>query len=98
MLLAPANLILSGSADRPCKVLRTRVICEIMVRIADYVDSISAAEMIGCTPGRVHQMVRAGDFRDTFPIGHRKLILRKEVERVARNPAKTGRPRKFPRP
>lgn len=65
-----------------------------MVRIADYVSPAEAASIIGCTDGRVYQMLRDRDFRDLIPIGKRVLISRKEAERKAREPAKTGRPRK----
>lgn len=66
-----------------------------MVRFADYVSPTDAAEIIGCTDGRIYQMLRAGDFRDTILVGKRRfLIARKEVQKVAKNPAKTGRPRK----
>lgn len=68
---------------------------ERMVRMSDYVSPPDAADIIGCTPGRIYQMLRAGDFRDLLPIGKRgKLISRKEVEKVAKQPATTGRPRK----
>lgn len=66
-----------------------------MVRFADYVNPAQAAEIIGCTDGRIHQMLRAREFVDIIPVGKRRyLISRKEVEKVAKSPAKTGRPRK----
>lgn len=72
-----------------------KVSSKTMVRIADYVEPVKAADMIGCTSGRVYQMLRNAEFRGLLPIGkNRFLIPRKEVERVAKNPAKTGRPRK----
>lgn len=66
-----------------------------MVRIADYVTPPQAAEIIGCTPGRVYQMLRAREFRDVLDLGDgRKMIGRSEAEKLAKSPAKTGRPRK----
>lgn len=65
-----------------------------MVRISDYVMPVDAAEIIGCTVGRVYQMLRDDEFRDLLPIGKRVMISRKEVEKVAASPATTGRPRK----
>ena len=66
-----------------------------MVRISDYVRPPRAAEIIGCTPGRVYQMLRAGDFSDTIKVDESTtLISRREAEKIAQNPAKTGRPRK----
>jgi len=66
-----------------------------MVRFSDYVRPPKAAEIIGCTPGRVYQMLRAEEFRDVIDLGEgRFLISRKEAEKVGESPAKTGRPRK----
>ena len=66
-----------------------------MVRLADYVSPSSAAEIIGCTDGRIYQMLRDREFHNLLPIGkNRVMISRKEVERIAHSPAKTGRPRK----
>lgn len=74
-----------------------KVSSKTMVRIADYVEPAKAAEIIGCTSGRIYQLLRQSppEFSGLLPIGkNRYLIPRKEVERVAKNPAKTGRPRK----
>ena len=66
-----------------------------MVRLADYVTPTDAAEIIGCTDGRVYQKLRDGEFKDVIPVGkNRFLIGRKECEKVANSPEKTGRPRK----
>jgi hypothetical protein len=68
---------------------------EQMVRISDYVHPPQAAEIIGCTPGRVYQKLRAGEFKDVLDLGDgRYMIGRKEVQKEASSPAKTGRPRK----
>lgn len=61
----------------------------------NYVSPTAAAAIVGCTDGRIYQMLRAKEFRDTIPVGKRSvLISRKEVEAIAKEPAKTGRPRK----
>jgi hypothetical protein len=68
-----------------------------MVDLADYVQPKRAAQIIGCTDGRVYQMLRDGDFEksDLIFIGDKpRLILREAVEKIAKEPAKTGRPRK----
>lgn len=67
-----------------------------LVRITDYVSPSEAAAIIGCTDGRIYQMLRGTEFKGaTLPIGkNRVLILRKRVEQIASSPAKTGRPRK----
>lgn len=66
-----------------------------MFRLSDYVRPFEAATIVGCTVGRIHQMTRDGEFRDLLPVGkNRVLISKKEVEKVAKSPAKTGRPRK----
>lgn len=69
---------------------------EAMVRLSDYVNPAEAAEIIGCTDGRIYQLLRAGEFKRRIPIGKRSyLLLRKDCERIAKTPAKTGRPRKI---
>lgn len=66
-----------------------------MVRISDYVHPPEAAKIIGCTPGRVYQKLRAGEFKDVLDLGgERYMISRKEAERERDSPANTGRPRK----
>lgn len=66
-----------------------------MVRIADYVNPPDAAEIVGCTKGRIYQMLRDGDFTDLLQISEKRFMIgRKEVEKVAKNPSSTGRPRK----
>jgi hypothetical protein len=66
-----------------------------MVRFSDYVPPDKAAEIIGCTKGRVHQLRRAGDLKDVIPVGKNRFLFgRKECEKVGKTPAKTGRPRK----
>lgn len=65
-----------------------------LVCLTDYIAPQDAARLIGCTPGRVYQMLRDGDFKDVLPFGRHRLIGRKEAEKIAKNPATTGRPRK----
>ena len=68
-----------------------------MVDLAEYVQPKEAASIIGCTDGRVYQMLRDGDFlpKDLIYLGEKpRLIRRKAVEKIASHPAKTGRPRK----
>ena len=66
-----------------------------MVRFSDYVTPDKAAEIIGCTKGRLHQMRRAGDLKDLIPTGKNRFLFgRRECEKIAKSPAKTGRPRK----
>jgi hypothetical protein len=66
-----------------------------MVRLADYVSPSKAADLVGCTKGRIYQMLRGGEFRDLIPVGKRSVLIgRKEVEKIANNPSATGRPRK----
>lgn len=72
-----------------------KVTSNTMVRLNDYVTPADAAAIIGCTDGRVYQKLREGEFRDVIPVGkNRFLIGRKECEKLAESPAKTGRPRK----
>lgn len=66
-----------------------------MVRLADYVTPPEAAEIIGCTKGRVYQMLRGGEFNDLLKFGKRNfLISKKEAQKVASSPSSIGRPRK----
>jgi len=65
-----------------------------MVCLTDYISPQDAAQLIGCTPGRIYQMIRGKEFRDVLRFGKHTVIGRKEAEKVANNPAQTGRPRK----
>lgn len=67
-----------------------------MVDLAEYVQPKEAAEIVGCTKGRIYQMLRDGDFRDEDLIflGEKpRLIRRSVITELASSPAKTGRPR-----
>ena len=64
--------------------------------LANYASPDEAAAIIGCTNGRIYQLLKAKAFRDVLRIGKRMvLVSKKEAVRIAREPAKTGRPRKF---
>lgn len=66
-----------------------------MVRIADYMTTQQAADRIGCTDSLVRRLRREGEFPGALQFGPRSFLLpRKEVEKVANAPHKTGRPRK----
>jgi hypothetical protein len=87
----PAASLQSSTVERNMRKIERNT----MVRLADYVEPAKAAEIIGCTDGRVYQKLRAGEFSDVIPIGkNRFLIARRECEKMAKNPAPTGRPRK----
>lgn len=65
-----------------------------MFRITDYVTPVGAAKIIGCTKGRIYQKLRDGDFKTAVTVGeNRVLIGRRECEKIAKTPEKTGRPR-----
>lgn len=66
-----------------------------LVRLADYLTTEQAAERIGCTPSRVSQLRRDDQFKGVLVLGPRYVLIpRKEVEKFAKEPQKTGRPRK----
>lgn len=52
-----------------------------------------AAEVIGCTPGRVRQLILAGTLEATKLSPRIMLVQKKDAEKIARNPANVGRPR-----
>lgn len=62
----------------------------------DFLTVSQAAEAIGCTPGRVRQMLRGGALTGEKMSEWLWMIPKKAVERIAKNPAKTGRPRTKP--
>lgn len=59
----------------------------------DFLTVSQAAERIGCTPGRVRQMLRSGTLAGEKMSEWLWMIPRKAAEKAAKNPAKTGRPR-----
>ena len=64
------------------------------VAIQGYVSAQEAAEIIGCTDGRVRQMVRSGEIKGAVRAGKwAYLIPVTEAERIKDAPHKSGRPR-----
>lgn len=63
----------------------------------DAVSVTTAAQIIGCTVGRVRQLLRSGELRGE-KLGERAwAVSRVHAEKIAKKPASTGRPRKnFP--
>lgn len=64
-----------------------------MVNLADYVSVSQAAVEIGCTPGRVRQLVYDDQINALRLTPRMMLVKRSDVAKVAKTPAKTGRPR-----
>lgn len=64
-----------------------------IMHINEYVSVPEAAEIIGCTDGRVRQMLRQGMLRAKKISERAWLVLRKEAEKYAKTPQKRGRPR-----
>lgn len=64
----------------------------------DFINVEEAAKIIGCTPGRVHQLLRSGDIPGQKLSERAWVILRKDAEKIAANPSNVGRPRKFSPP
>ena len=60
----------------------------------DAVSVTRAAEIIGCTTGRVRQLLRDQMIRGTKLGARAWAVSRVDAEKMAENPAKTGRPRK----
>lgn len=63
------------------------------VAFENHVSVPEAAEIIGCTTGRVHQLIADGTISGEKVNGRAWLLLRKDVERIAKKPRTTGRPR-----
>lgn len=62
-----------------------------------WLTATEAAGVIGCTSGRVRTMCKNG-LLSAVKVGPRAWMVEKNsAEKVARNPAKTGRPRKVPK-
>mgnify|MGYP001199890953 CR=1 FL=1 len=60
----------------------------------DAVSVSAAAEIIGCTTGRVRQLLRDGMLRGEKLGARAWAVSRVDASKLARTPAKTGRPRK----
>lgn len=67
-----------------------------MVRLSDFCTTSQAANILGCTTGRVRQLRLAGKFGKEFlELGPQYILIpRKVVEKFATQEQKTGRPRK----
>ncbi len=63
-----------------------------MALLEEYVTLPEAAQEIGITPGRLRQMLRAGELEGE-KVGPVWVIPRSEVERLKNTPRTTGRPR-----
>lgn len=63
------------------------------VAFENHVSVPEAAEIIGCTQGRVHQLIASGDLTGEKVNEKAWLLLREDVERVANRPRTTGRRR-----
>jgi hypothetical protein len=63
----------------------------------NWLTATEAAIVIGCTTGRVRAMCGNGLLR-AEKVGPRAwMVEKKSAEEIAKNPAKTGRPRKNPK-
>jgi excisionase family DNA binding protein len=58
----------------------------------NWISVSEAAKVIGCTPQHLRAMVARGQIVHER-VGHAWLLDKKSVEKIAKNPAKTGRPR-----
>jgi excisionase family DNA binding protein len=65
----------------------------VMNQASKFVTVEAAAELIGCTDGRVRQLLRNGDLPGEKLSERVWLILRKDAEKYAAIPYKTGRPK-----
>jgi excisionase family DNA binding protein len=65
----------------------------VMNQASKFVTVEAAAELIGCTDGRVRQLLRNGDLPGEKLSERVWLILRKDAEKYALIPYKTGRPK-----
>lgn len=65
------------------------------MQLRNYLTIEQAAEVIGCTPGRVRQMANTGGIPGAEKIGNRLwMIPRREVEKIRDARPGTGRPRR----
>jgi len=63
--------------------------------ISNFLNVSEAAEVIGCTDGRVRQMLRSGEMQGVKANEKAWLVDREEAERIAKVRRGAGRPRKF---
>jgi sulfur transfer complex TusBCD TusB component (DsrH family) len=60
---------------------------------SDFISTKTAAEIIGCTEGRVRVLAQEG-ILDGFKLNERAWSIRRDsAEKYAKKPQKTGRPR-----
>lgn len=64
----------------------------------DFLTVSQAADKIGCTPRRVRQMIDSGILAGEQMSNWLWMIPKKAVDKIAKTPAKTGRPRTNPNP
>lgn len=65
--------------------------------IQGYMTTQEAADFIGCTDGRLRQLIRDNAVKGVVRVGKKThLIPVSEAERMRENPSKIGRPRKSP--
>lgn len=60
----------------------------------DAVSVTKAAEIIGCTTGRVRQLLRDGVIRGAKLSQRAWVVSRVDAQKMSETPAPTGRPRK----
>jgi predicted RNase H-like HicB family nuclease len=58
-----------------------------------WITTSQAADMLGVTPGRIHQLIKAGTL-DSRKDAHDVFVLRSDVENRSKTPHHPGRPRK----
>ena len=63
------------------------------ISMDEWITTTKAAELIGRTRARVHQLCRRGAFRFRWREG-RKFVRRRDAEKFAANPPCKGRPPK----
>lgn len=61
--------------------------------VGTFVNVNEAADLLGCTVGRVRQMLRDGSLKGLKANAKAWLVPTTEIERMAERPYKTGRPR-----
>lgn len=66
-----------------------------MVLNGDFLTPAEAADIIGCTVGRVHQLLKSKQLAGKKFSERAWAVNRKSAEAYAKLPQTTGRPRKF---
>jgi excisionase family DNA binding protein len=61
--------------------------------VGQFVSVSEAAEILGCTDGRIRQMLRAGEIEGIKLNERAWAIPKKAAEKAAKNTPTTGRPR-----